>query len=216
MISDSPHHPRRRLVALGLGLAAAATIATVLGAPSSGSVEESITELGVVAPIAFVAVYAALTVGLLPGAALSLAAGAIFGVGLGTVVTVLGATIGATLAFLIGRRLSRGSVEAITGGQLQRLDRHLAERGFASVLLVRLVPLVPFNALNYAAGATGLRLRDYVGGTVIGILPGSVAFTAAGDGAGSPGSPLFIGALVALALLTLGGSVAARRTRRQA
>lgn len=207
----TPRRPRLRLAVAGGLLLAATVIGLLIGLPSGESFEESIDGLGAAAPVGFGALYAALTVAMLPGAVLTIASGAIFGVALGAVVTFAGAMTGATLAFLIGRRISRASVEAVAGDALKRADERLAERGLAAMVLLRLVPLVPFNALNYAAGATAVSLRDYVLGTAIGIVPATVAFNAAGAGAAEPTSPGFIAAAVALALLTVGGSVAARR-----
>lgn len=206
-----PSRPRLRLgLAGGLLLAATAT-GFVVGAPSGASLEDSVDALGLAAPLGFAALYAVLTVAMLPGALLTIAAGALFGTALGSVVTFAGAMAGATLAFVAGRRLSRPSVEAVAGAALRRVDARLADRGLAAMVILRLVPLVPFNALNYAAGATALRLRDYVLGTAIGIVPGTIAFAAAGAGAGRPTSPGFIAAAVALALLTVIGGAAARR-----
>lgn len=207
----TPRRPRLRLAIAGGLLLTATVVGLVVGLPSGETLEESIDALGAAAPLGFVALYAALTLAMLPGAVLTVAAGALFGVALGSVVTFAGAMIGSTLAFLIGRRLSRASVEAVAGDALRRADERLAERGLAAMILLRLVPLVPFNALNYAAGATAVPLRDYVLGTAIGIVPAVVAFTAAGAGAAEPTSPGFIAAAVGLALLTIGGSAAARR-----
>jgi len=208
-----PSRPRLRLAVFGTSVAAAAVAGAVIGAPSRTGLEDSVESLGVAAPGAFVVIYAALTVGLIPGAALSVAAGALFGTALGSVVTVAGASIGAALAFWLARRLSRASMEAIAGKHLRRIDRRLADRGLLAMLVLRLVPLVPFNVLNYAAGATALGWRDYLVGTVVGIVPASVAFSAAGANAGDPASPAFVAALVVLALLTLAGGLAARRLR---
>lgn len=169
----------------------------------------------VTAALAFVGIYAALTVAMFPASVVTLAGGALFGAVTGAVLTVAGATVGATAAFVIGRRLSRASVEAIAGQRLRDLDRRLEHRGFVTVLTLRLVPLVPFNVLNYAAGSTALRARHYVAGTAIGIIPGSIAFAAAGAAAGEPSSPVFVVAVAGLAILTLGGAVAARRMSQQ-
>src|SRR5207244_6603246 len=81
------------------------------------------------------------------------------------------ATIGATLAFLVAKFLGRGFVDQLLKGKLQALDQRLREHGFTGLLILRLVPLFPFNGLNFGCGLTSIRLRDYVLATAIGILP---------------------------------------------
>lgn len=215
MDAAAPRRPRLRLTLLGAALIAALVVGALLAAPARGGLEEAVDGLGAAGALAFVAVYAVATVAMLPASVLSLASGALFGIALGSAVTVAGATLGAGAAFLAGRRLSRPSVEAIAGPNLRRLDRHLADRGLLSVLVLRLVPLIPFNAFNYAASATAVPLRAYLLGTLVGIVPGSIAVTAAGAGLGDPTSPGFLAALAALAALTLAGGIAARRMRRR-
>lgn len=205
--------PRVRLALLGVLLAAGATAAFVF-APSTGSIEGIVDDAGVLAPIAFVALYAALTVLLFPGAAMTAAAGVLFGVAGGTVLAVVGATLGAVASFIVGRRLGRRQVEEIAGRRIGELDRRLERRGFLAVLYLRLVPLVPFNALNYAAGVSAVRRRDYVAATAIGIVPATFAYAALGSSLGDPTSPEFIGAVALVIVLAAGAPVVERVRRR--
>lgn len=171
--------------------------------------------LGPAGPIAFVLLYAALTVLLVPGSVITAVGGALFGVGLGTLLAVIGASLGATAAFGLGRRLGRAEVEALAGRRVGSLDRWLGRRGFVAVLYLRLVPVVPFNVFNYVAGVTALRLRDYVLGTLLGIIPGAFAFAALGGSIRDPKSPtLFLAAGLAL-LLAVGGPLVERLRRRR-
>ena len=165
------------------------------------------------APLIFVVVYAVFTVLLIPGAVGSTAAGVLFGAAWGTALTAIGATAGATAAFVIARWLGREGVERLTGGKIERLDRWLSARGLGAVLFLRLVPLFPFNFVNYGAGLTGLRLRSYVVGTAIGILPGTVAYVGLGAGLDDPGSATFLASLGLLAVLSAAGLVALRLSR---
>ena len=87
--------------------------------------------------------------------------------------------------------------------RLEALERRFGGQGFPAMLMLRLIPLVPFNALNYAAGATAIRTRDYMRATAIGIAPGVFVFTALGAGLSDPFSPLFIGAVVLLIAMSL-------------
>lgn len=129
----------------------------------------------------FVLIYVVQTAFSLPGAAiLSLAAGAIFGVLQGTLFVVSGATVGAILAFLVSRTLLRDWVVTKFGARMEGIDRGLRENGLSYLLFLRLVPAFPFFLVNLACGVTGLPLRTYALGTLIGIIPGSLVFVNAG------------------------------------
>lgn len=148
-----------------------------LGDPRSTA--ESIRSLRAhpyVAP-GFVAAYVVATALALPGSALTIAGGAIFGFEQGVALNWLGATLGATLAFLLARGLGLDAVRRILGSRADRLERLTGTHGFVTVLRLRLIPLVPFNLLNFAAGLAGIRLRDYVFGTMLGLIPGTIVYT---------------------------------------
>lgn len=129
------------------------------------------------APVVFVAVYAVATALALPGSLLTIVGGAVFGFWWGFLLNSLGANIGANAAFRLSRALGREGVERIVGGRLKGLDNATAEHGFVGLLILRLIPLVPFNALNFGSGLTAMRWRDYALATLIGILPGTVVYT---------------------------------------
>ena len=148
-------------------------------------------------PALFVVAYALLTVALVPGSPLTIAAGALYGVAGGALVSVIGATIGATASYLISRRTTRGAVDQVRGDRIAAIEARLSGRGVWALLVLRLIPIVPFNALNYAAGASGLGTRDYVLATGFGIVPGAILYAAIGAGLDNPLSPLFVTAVVA-------------------
>ena len=100
----------------------------------------------------------------------------LFGAYEGTLYTWMGAVVGATLAFLLARWLGRGFVERLFGGRFAAFDQRIREHGFTGLLLIRLLPLFPFNAVNFGCGLTGIRLRDYVLATAIGIVPGTFVY----------------------------------------
>jgi len=141
--------------------------------------------LGAVAPVAFVAVYAFATVALVPGFVLTLAAGAIFGLGLGTLYTLIAASCGASLAFLVSRYAARGVVERrlATHPEFAAIDRAVSREGRRIVFLLRLSPLFPFNLLNYALGLTSVRFVDYVIACA-GMVPGTLLYVYYGKLAG--------------------------------
>lgn len=124
---------------------------------------------------------------LVPGSVLTLGTGFLLGLGWGIPVVSLGSTLGATAAFLVGRRLGRDWVRGRIGDRvtLRGVGEAIEREGFQVVLLLRLSPLIPFNALNYALALTGVRLRDYVLGSWIGMLPGTVLYVWLGAGARS-------------------------------
>ncbi len=147
---------------------------------------EWINEQGAVGGIAFILLYIVATVAFLPGSILTLGAGVVFDVFLGSVYVFIGATIGAIAAFLVGRYIARGWVaNKIAGNEkFAAVDKAVGREGLKIVLLTRLSPVFPFNLLNYAYGVTGVSLKDYVLGT-IGILPGTIMYVYLGSLAGN-------------------------------
>uniref|UniRef100_UPI0005687011 TVP38/TMEM64 family protein n=1 Tax=Nitratireductor aquibiodomus TaxID=204799 RepID=UPI0005687011 len=132
---------------------------------------------GLLAPLAYLALYAVGTVAFLPGALFALAGGALFGPVWGSLLNLVGATIGASLAFLIARYLAGDWVAARTGGRLKRLIDGVEAEGWRFVAFVRLVPLFPFNLTNYALGLTRISFATYVVTSFICMAPGAIAYT---------------------------------------
>jgi uncharacterized membrane protein YdjX (TVP38/TMEM64 family) len=132
---------------------------------------------GSFAPLLFVLAYIAGTVVSFPGIILSLSGGLLFGTLMGGTYIVIGATIGAIGAFLVSRFAGREAVERfVAGGLLERFDRSVSGAGLSAVLFTRLVPLFPFNVVNFAWGLTSVRLRDYAIGTAVGIVPAAFVY----------------------------------------
>lgn len=133
--------------------------------------------------VLFVSLYIAATVLLIPGSALGLGAGAVFGMVRGSLLVSLGSTLGATCAFLLGRYLARGWVAKRIAGRASftAIDRAVAKEGWKIVLLTRLSPVFPFTLLNYAFGLTRVPLPDYVLASWIGMMPGTVMYVYLGS-----------------------------------
>ncbi|MDH3256894.1 MAG: TVP38/TMEM64 family protein, partial [Nitrospinota bacterium] len=131
---------------------------------------------------AFIGVYIVTVALSLPGATiLTLCAGAIFGSVTGTLVVNVGATIGATLAFLVARFLLRDWVEKKFGAKLKPFNDGFSKNAINYMLFLRLVPLFPFFLINLASGLTQIRLPVYFFGTMFGILPGTFVYANAGS-----------------------------------
>lgn len=196
-------------LALGVLLAGLVAVALVLGPPDVAAMRARVDEAGAWGPVLFVALYLGLSLIPCPKALLTAAGGALFGLVPGAALALLAALAGAVISFGLGRVLGREAVDRLTRGRLAQVDALLRDHGLAAVLVVRLVPLVPFIAINYAAGLTGLRLRHFVVGSAVGMVPGSLAYAALGAYGTDPwGLAIAITALVAL---VAGGTWWARR-----
>lgn len=173
---------------------------------SATALQSWVQDAGVAAPLVFMMLYAAATVLFLPGSVLTITGGALFGPVWGTFYSLTGATLGATLAFLVARYLASDWVARKAGGRLKQLIEGVETESWRFIAFVRLVPLFPFNFLNYALGLTRIKLSHFIVTSYICMLPGSIAFTYLGyagreAAAGSAGS--IQNGLLALGLLAL-------------
>ena len=142
-----------------------------------------VAQLGLWGPVIFIAIYVVATVLFIPGSVLTLGAGAVFGVGWGSVYVSIASTLGATAAFLVGRYLARDSIaRKIEGNErFAAIDKAVAKEGWKIVGLTRLSPVFPFTLLNYAFGVTQVKLRDYVLASWIGMMPGTIMYVYVGS-----------------------------------
>jgi uncharacterized membrane protein YdjX (TVP38/TMEM64 family) len=147
---------------------------------------EWIESLGAIGAVAFIGIYIVATVAFLPGSILTLGAGVVFGVWLGALYVFIGATLGATAAFLVGRYLARNWVaqKIANNDKFNAIDRAVGKEGLKIVVLTRLSPIFPFNLLNYAFGLTGVSIRDYIIGS-LGMIPGTLMYVYIGSLAGN-------------------------------
>lgn len=158
-----------------------------------------VEKLGPFGIVVFALIYAAATVLFIPGSILTLAAGLIFGIALGTLAAWSGAVLGSALAFLVGRYLARSKIEAKTKGskKFEAIDEAIGKQGWKIIGLLRLSPLIPFNLSNYFYGITKVGFWPYVLASAGGMLPGTLLYVylgAAGKaglgGGGKQHSPL--------------------------
>ncbi|MCW9023305.1 MAG: VTT domain-containing protein [Gammaproteobacteria bacterium] len=170
------------------------------------ALQQWVDQYGAMGPVVFMLIYTIATIFFLPGSVVTLAGGAMFGPVWGTLFNLTGAGIGATLAFLIARYLAGDWVEQKSAGKLKQLKHGVETEGWRFVAFVRLVPLFPFNLLNYALGLTKIRLSHYVLASYLFMLPGAIAYTYigyVGREAIAGGEGLIQKGLLALALLAV-------------
>jgi uncharacterized membrane protein YdjX (TVP38/TMEM64 family) len=165
---------------------------------------------GVWGPIAYILLYAVGPSFLVPGAVMTIAGGLTFGALWGALWSLVGAELGALIAFGAGRFLGRGFVERIVGSRFHHLCERLARAGFYIILYLRLVPLIPYNALNLLAGASPISFQDYFWASAIGLIPGTILFAFLGDALWHPATPRFFVA-IGLILCCFAGGEAYRR-----
>ena len=195
--------------ALVLILLGAIGLALALGTPDIDAMRSRVAEAGAWGPALFFALYVGLALIPCPKALLTAAGGALFGLWAGAGLALAAALVGAVISFGLGRLLGRDAVDRLIHGRVARVDALLADHGLSAVLIVRLVPLVPFIAINYASGLSGVRFRHYVLGSAIGMVPGSLAYAALGAYGTNPWGLAAAGS--ALIVLIVGGSWWARR-----
>jgi len=174
----------------------------------AAALEAWVNDAGSAGPILFMLIYVIGTVFFLPGSVLTLAGGALFGPVLGTFYNLTAATIGAMISFIAARYLAHDLVEQKTGGRLKALKQGVEGEGWKFVAFVRLVPLFPFNLLNYALGLTKIKFSHYSIATYVCMLPGAIAYTYlgyAGREAIAGGEGLIQKIMLALALLAIVG-----------
>ncbi len=151
--------------------------------PSCASIQQHLDEWGVWGPIVFFLIYVVACVAFIPGTIVTLLAGLAFGAGWGTLIVSLASTTGAILSFLIARYIARDAVESFLGKQawFNKFKSSVESNGFSYMLFARLMPVFPFNGLNYASGLTPIKFKDYALASWIGMLPGTFVYVYLGE-----------------------------------
>lgn len=180
--------------------------------PHLGDLRRVVTEAGHWAPVVFVGLQVLLNVPPFPRTVFTVAAGVLFGSVWGTLLTLLGTSLAAVLAFLLvrytgGRLVARYATHSKTVWVRRRLDHH----GTLAVTSLRLIPMVPFAALNYLSGLSAVRFVPYLVGTVLGCIPGTVAIVVLGDAVTGDVPPQLLAVSAVCAVVGLAGVVVAAR-----
>ena len=195
------------LAVLAVGVAIAISLREYF---SVTQIRAFVDHLGPWGPVVFILIYLVAPAFLLPGLPLDLAAGIAFGPVWGTIYSILGATGGATVAFLVARTVGRDWVEERMSGRLARIKAGVDGEGWRFVAFVRLVPIIPFNLVNYALGLTRIRFVPYVVASFVFMLPATVAYVysgwvggeaLAGEGTLGDAAPHIVAAFAGLGIL---------------
>lgn len=199
-----------RLIVLAVVLIGAAVTIAVVGTDGIADLLESAADSrwGIAA---FMVLYIAGVVLMVPGTLGTLTAGAVLGFAVGFPVAGISALIGATLAFFVSRAVGKDGMNELLGDRLTSIDEWLMDNDFLSILILRLMPIAPFNGLNYAAGLTSVRPTRYILASAIGIAPGTALSTFFAASSNDMTSSSFVFASVALAILIIGSAIVARR-----
>lgn len=207
---------RNALLVLIFCVAVTAVGVYLLGGLEPDQVQDWLARAGFWAPLLYILLYTLGTLLLLPSTPLNLSGGALFGVAWGTLWTTLAALLAAVVAFAFARTIGRDWTARRFRGRWEAIDRELAQGGLYYMTAIRLLPLIPYGLVNFAAGLTSIRGRDYLLGTALGTVPGILPFVMMGAGlqALRQGNPLLIAIGLGLTGILVGGATWYRRSRR--
>lgn len=139
-------------------------------------------KMGIWAPVIYVLLYVVGTLLILPSTPLNLSGGALFGLGWGTFWTTIAALLAAVVSFAFTRTVGRGYVATKFAGKWEAIDAEMQQGGLFYMFAIRLLPIIPYGIVNFAAGLTSIRFKDYFWGTTIGTIPGILPFVMMGSG----------------------------------
>jgi uncharacterized membrane protein YdjX (TVP38/TMEM64 family) len=198
---------RPRTVAAVVGITVLVAVAVWVPLPTAVQLRDWAESVGPWFPLAFLAAHIVVTVVPVPRTAFTLAAGLLFGPVLGVVIAVVASAGSAVLAALLVRAAGWQLNRLVRHRAVDKVDQRLRERGWVAILSLRLIPVVPFSAVNYAAGASAVRMLPYTLATLAGLLPGTAAVVILGDALAGHPSPLLYLVSVCTGALGLTGLV---------
>ncbi len=207
---------RWRLAALLVVIAVGGVVAWLVLGEDLEVVRSAVRDAGAWGGLVFVVLHVAVSLAPVPRSLLGAIAGALFGLAGGIALSVVGSVLAAALTFAIARRLGREAVAQLTGPRIDRVERLLRDQGLVAVVLARLTPVAPFVLTNYGAGVSAVRTRDYALGTLVGVVPGSVAWATVGASAGQDSTILLAVASAGVALFVIALVVGRRLSARAA
>ena len=205
---------RFRLLGLALAVLIAGGLVWLLLGGEVDAVQRAVAATGAWGPVVYVGLHVLLTLVPVSKNLLSGVAGALFGLAGGIAISWVASMLSAVVGFAIARRLGRETVAEMTGPRLARVEDVMRHQGVAAVVVARLTPVLPFTIVNYGAGVSAVSLRDFLVGTAVGIVPGTVGYAAIGASAGRSAA-IFAASLVVGTLLFVGALVVGRRMARR-
>ncbi len=207
--------PPRRFIAILAAIVILVAVAVLIPLPTAVQIREWATSDGPWFPLAFLAAHIVVTVFPFPRTAFTLAAGLLFGPYLGVPLAVLASTVSAVIALLLVRAAGWQLSRLVRHSRVDSLDARLRERGWLAVISMRMIPAVPFSVVNYAAGASAVRVLPYTLATLVGLLPGTAAVVILGDALTGNASPLLFVVSLCTASLGIAGLVYEIRIHRR-
>ena len=214
-LNASARQMGRTRIIVTAGLAVAVIVLVLLvPMPTAVQLRDWATAAGDWLPLAFFGAHTVMTVLPCPRTAFTLAAGLLFGPALGVAIAVTASTLSAVIAVVAVRSLG-WQLSQVSHPRVASLDARLRERGWPAVLSLRLIPAVPFSVLNYAAGASSVRVIPFSLATLVGVIPGTAAVVVLGDAMTGHASPLLILVSLLTASLGIAGLVYETRVARR-
>jgi uncharacterized membrane protein YdjX (TVP38/TMEM64 family) len=202
---------------LGLAALIAGSLVWLLLGGELDTVQSAIAATGSWGPIVYVVLHVVLTLVPVSKNLLSGVAGALFGLAGGIAISAVASMLSAVVGFAIARRLGREAVAELTGPRIDRVEEIMRHQGVAAVVVARLTPVMPFTIVNYGAGVSAVSLRDFLVGTAVGIVPGTVGYAALGASAGRStaivAASLLLGGVLFVGSLLVGRRMARRSAR---
>jgi uncharacterized membrane protein YdjX (TVP38/TMEM64 family) len=202
VVATARQVPRRRMFAMAAIVVILVAVAVFVPVPTALELRDWATSLGPWFPLAFLAAHIIVTVFPFPRTAFTLAAGLMFGSSLGIGLAVVAATASALIALLLVRALGWQLNRLVSHPAVDTVDARLRHRGWPAVVSLRLIPVVPFSVVNYASGASAVRILPYTLATLGGLLPGTAAVVILGDALTGSVNPLLV--LVSVCTATVG------------
>lgn len=207
--------PSRRFAGILAAIVILVAVAVLVPLPTAVQLRDWATSVGPWFPLAFLTAHIVITVFPFPRTVFTLAAGLLFGPFLGVPLAVLASTVSAVIAVLLVRAAGWQLNRLVAHPRLTAVNARLAERGWPTVLSMRLIPAVPFSVLNYAAGSSAVRMLPYTVATFIGLLPGTAAVVILGDALTGNVSPLLFAVSLCTASVGVAGLIFELRAQRR-
>ena len=215
VVSTARQVSRTRIVVTAIATVILVAVVLLVPLPTALQLRDWATSLGAWFPLAFLGAHIVVTVFPFPRTAFTLAAGLLFGPGLGMLIAVVASTVSALIALLLVRALGWQLSRVVSHPAVESVDARLRARGWQAIFSLRMIPAVPFSVLSYAAGASAVRALPYLWATLAGLIPGTAAVVFLGDALTGNISPLLVLVSVCTAAVGVAGLVYEVRAHRR-